>query len=76
MTQEQERRDNYPMSEEEMYRKKALDDYIKRERREDEKERLVNVKQQKLVWLKVISACGLMIIILLTFATIGYMKNG
>ncbi|MCP4354843.1 MAG: hypothetical protein GY793_04275 [Proteobacteria bacterium] len=76
MNKEQERRENYPMSADEMYRKKALDDYIQRERREDEKDRLLNVKQQKRVWFKVISACGLMIIILLTFATIGYINNG
>lgn len=70
-----ERRKNYPMPEQEMYRLKKIDDYIKEERRVDEKERLIEVKGQKKVWFRVMMACALMNLALLSLAIVGLYQN-
>lgn len=70
-----ERRSNYPMPEQEMYRLKKLDDYIEAERREDEKERLIEVKAQKKVYYRVLFACALMNLALLSLAMVGLYQN-
>ncbi|MCP4354959.1 MAG: hypothetical protein GY793_04875 [Proteobacteria bacterium] len=76
MNKKQERRSNYPMPEEEMYSISDIKSFIDKERRHDEKERLDEVKQQKHMWRNVIIACGLLNLVLFTFAIIGYINNG
>lgn len=76
MNKKQERRSNYPMPEEEMYSLSDIKKFINKERRHDELERLDEVRRQKQVWRNVMIACGLLNMVLFTFAIIGYINHG
>ena len=65
MHPENERRENYPASDKEMYRIKDIDDFIKKERRHDELDRLQEVREQKKVWRNVMLFCGALNLILI-----------
>jgi len=67
MNNKKERRKNYPMDEQEMYNLSPIDQFIEKERRHDELDRLNEVIQQKRVWLTVV---GLSLCINLVFVII------
>ncbi len=71
----QEKRKNYPMQESDMYSIQNIQGAIKKERRKDELDRLIEVQQQKRVWKKVVFTSGSIIIVLLFLAYIGWMQN-
>ncbi|MCP4355154.1 MAG: hypothetical protein GY793_05900 [Proteobacteria bacterium] len=76
MNKKQERRSNYPMPEEEMYSISDIKNFIDKERRHDELERLDEVKQQKRVWLIVVSLASSTLFIFIFLAIKGYINNG
>lgn len=73
MTSKNRRNNNQP-SDKELY-KTDVDNFIKQERRRDELERLNEVKEQKSVWIKVITTCGLLNLFLIILACIGLMTS-
>lgn len=75
MNNNQERRGNYPMPEEDMYKLSSINKVMKKERRLDELDRLYEVSQQKKVWKNVVFACGLVNLVLFSFALVGYLKD-
>lgn len=72
---QKERRKNYPMPEEDMYKLSDIQNFIEKERRHDERSRLNEVQKQKLVWNRVITACVLLNSLFLILALIGYVYN-
>jgi len=75
MTNKPERRESYPMPESEMYKLSTINEVIKKERRVDELDRLYEVTQQKKVWRNVVFACGVVNLVLFSFALVGYLKD-
>ena len=60
-----ENRTNYPMPESEMYNLSDINEFIKKERRHDELDRLREVRQQKQVWKITLVFCILLNLTLL-----------
>ncbi|HAG53484.1 MAG TPA: hypothetical protein DCL21_06835 [Alphaproteobacteria bacterium] len=75
MTNKSERRENAPISDTEMYKIPQIKEFIKKERRIDELDRLYEVTQQKKVWRNVVFACGVVNLVLFSFALVGYLKD-
>lgn len=61
----QEKRRNYPMPEQDMYKLDDINEFIKKERRHDELDRLREVRQQKQVWKITLVFCILLNLTLL-----------
>ena len=70
-----DRRINKSKSDELLYKEKNLKEIIKKERRHDELDRLIEIRQQKKVWKNIILFCGAINLILIGFAIVGYMQN-
>tara|TARA_Y100001960_G_C14392215_1_gene689255 strand:- start:278 stop:493 length:216 start_codon:yes stop_codon:yes gene_type:complete len=66
-----ENRTNYPMPESEMYQISDINQFIEKERRHDELDRLREVRQQKKVWLSVVGISAIVNIIFLLLAFMG-----
>lgn len=66
-----EKRKNYPMTEQEMYKLSPIDEFIKEEKRHDELDRLNEVRQQKKVWLSVVSVSAIVNSLFLLLAFLG-----
>ena len=60
-----ENRTNYPMPESEMYKLSDINQFIEKERRHDELDRLREVRQQKKVWKITLVFCILLNLTLL-----------
>jgi len=67
----QENRTNYPMPESEMYQLSDINQFIEKERRHDELDRLREVRQQKKVWLSVVGISAVVNSIFLLLAFMG-----
>ncbi|MCP4355428.1 MAG: hypothetical protein GY793_07310 [Proteobacteria bacterium] len=74
MNKKQERRIDYPMSEEKIYKLPELEEFIDKERRHDELSRLNEVRQQKKVWLYTLVFSGLLNLMLLAIGLMGVGK--
>lgn len=70
-----DKRKNPSPTEQELYELNPLDDFIKKERRKDELSRLNEVRQQRKVWRNIMLFCGLINLVLIVFAIMGYMNN-
>ncbi|HAG53601.1 MAG TPA: hypothetical protein DCL21_07435 [Alphaproteobacteria bacterium] len=75
MSNIKEKRNSYPMCERAMYKLNNINQFIEKERRQDELDRLLEVRQQKKVWKTVVFIAGSIILILLFLAYRGYMQN-
>tara|TARA_Y100000588_G_scaffold212932_1_gene226992 strand:- start:120 stop:335 length:216 start_codon:yes stop_codon:yes gene_type:complete len=60
-----ENRANYPMPEQDMYKLDDINEFIKKERRHDELDRLIEVRQQKQIWKITLVFCILLNLTLL-----------
>ncbi len=67
----QENRTNYPMPESEMYNISDINQFIEKERRHDELDRLREVRQQKKVWISVVGISAVVNSIFLLLAFMG-----
>lgn len=78
MTRSDERRQNQPIKESELYSFSVqnLKNLEGKERRSQELERLRDVKSQKRVWLKIFLSCLFMNIVFIAFAVWGGIHNG
>tara|TARA_Y100001960_G_scaffold323017_1_gene400627 strand:+ start:1354 stop:1578 length:225 start_codon:yes stop_codon:yes gene_type:complete len=70
-----EKRKNPAMTDSEMYELSSIKEFIEKERRHDQLDRLMEVKSQKKVWFNIVLASFLLNLILLVFAIIGYLKD-
>lgn len=70
-----DRRKNNPKTDDQLYKSKDLKSLISKERRVDELDRLIEVREQKKVWRNVMLVCGAFNLILIGFAISGYMQN-
>ena len=66
-----ERRDNYPIPEKELYGIKDIDDFIEKERRHDELDRIREVRVQKRTWKHIFIACAFMNLVFIALAILG-----
>ena len=66
-----EKRKNYPMCEQEMYKLNDIEQFIEKERRHDGLDRLREVRQQKIAWLSVVGISAIVNIIFLLLAFMG-----
>ena len=66
-----EKRKNYPMCEQEMYKLNDIEQFIEKERRHDELDRLQEVRVQKITWLKTVLFCLTLNLIFVSLGLIG-----
>jgi hypothetical protein len=71
----QDRRNEKPLSDDQLYKLGNLKSKITKERRKDELDRLIEVRQQKKVWHNIMLFCGAINLILIAFAIVGYVNN-
>lgn len=71
----QDRRNETPLSDDQLYKLGDLKSKITKERRKDELDRLIEVRQQKKVWHNIMLFCGAINLILIAFAIVGYVNN-
>lgn len=70
-----ERRKNYPMLEEDMYRISNIQDFIDKERRHDELDKLNEVMQQKATWRNTFLLCLMLNLCFLSLGLYGLFFN-
>jgi tRNA A-37 threonylcarbamoyl transferase component Bud32 len=71
----EDRRSKKPLSDEKLYKLDNLNKKITKERRKDELDRLIEVRQQKKVWHNIMLFCAAINLILIAFAIVGYVNN-
>ena len=76
MSRETERRSDYPRCENELYKLPNIDKHIQSERREDELDRLREVREQKRTWKKIFLACLFMNMVFVACAIVGGVHLG
>lgn len=78
MNKKNNRRSAKPISDKKLYKlpKSSINEFIEKERRHDELDRLREVQEQKKVWLKIFLACLSMNLIFIAFAIVGALYNG
>jgi hypothetical protein len=66
-----DKRKTKPLAEQELYKLSPIEEFIAKERRHDELDRLYEVRQQKKVWLTIVGISALVNFIFLILAFIG-----
>lgn len=68
---EEDRRSNQTYSDKELYKLDNINEFIEKERRHDELDRLREVQEQKRTWQKTVAFCALLNLILIGLAIYG-----
>ena len=71
MYQGDERRENYPTPEKELYDIKDIDSFIEKERRHDELDRMREVQVQKRTWNRTVLFCFILNLVFLLLGVVG-----